>query len=70
MDRKTSLGKFPETSVTLRLNMHGPQQRRVVDGMIGKLRRAGVACEIIEKQDGSELRSGIGRGGSGEHNAN
>jgi hypothetical protein len=45
-------GQGLEISITVRMSMPGLQQRRVVDGIFRKLRRAGIMCEVVGVENG------------------
>ena len=51
---QTGAGRFQEDSITVRMSVRGPQHRRVVDGIIRKLRRAGISCVVVEGAGGSQ----------------
>lgn len=54
-------GRFQEDSITVRMSVRGPHHRRVVGGIIRKLRRAGISCVVVEGAGGSTSLGATGR---------
>ena len=55
--------RFQEDSITVRMSVRGPQHRRVVGGIIRKLRRAGISCVVVEGAGGSASLGATWRAG-------
>ena len=45
------------------MSVRGPHHRRVVGGIIRKLRRAGISCVVVERAGGSTSLGATGRAG-------